>query len=93
MALEFICSNEIIMSKKIEIPKSANHYKLKSGKIKFFYVNSLSKELKEIPIRAKTVAFDNYSKRSYWIEYGKPTFYDGGRNVLKYCRGIRLWAR
>ena len=36
MALEFICSNEIECSDKIKIPKNANYYRLKSGKIFFF---------------------------------------------------------
>ncbi|GAH32224.1 unnamed protein product, partial [marine sediment metagenome] len=74
MALEFICSNEIVMSKKIEIPEGANYYKLKSGKIKFFCINSSSKEMKEIPIRAKMMVFIEYSKRTYWIDYGEPSF-------------------
>ncbi|MCK5043376.1 hypothetical protein KAR52_00010 [Candidatus Pacearchaeota archaeon] len=93
MALEFICSNEIILSKEIEIPRSANHYKLKSGKIKFFYVNSFFKEMREIPIRARTMVFDDFLKTSYLIDYGEPAFYDEERNILKYCKGIRLWTK
>jgi len=95
MALEFICSNEIVPFKKINIPieKGANFYKLKSGKIKFFYVNPLpGGKMKEIPIRAKVLSFDVYEKHAFNTYYGEPTFYDKEGNILKSCNGIKLWT-
>lgn len=95
MALEFICSNEIICRKKIVIPVNmgANFYKLKSGKIKFFYTDSLPmQKMKEIPVRSIEVSFQDYRKGMYSITYGEPTFYNAEGNILKDCNGIKLWA-
>jgi len=95
MALEFICSNEIVPFKKIKIPREdgANSYGLQSGKIKFFYVNPcIGEKMKELPLKATEVSFDSFKRNSYNIYYGELTFYDKEGNILKSCNGIRLWT-
>ena len=86
MVLEYICSNGILKGKKINIPREATHYKIKSEKIKFFYFNERENfqipGVKKLPFRAIEVEF-NLEKHFSTIEYGNPIFYDSNSIILK----------
>lgn len=78
MALEFICSIEIEKGKKINIPttpKRPNCYRLKSGKINFFYINpSIDSKSKPIPDKAKIFFFTDMVKAQSHVDYYGPFF-------------------
>ncbi len=74
MALEFICDETLEYRKKIKIPKDANCYTCKSGKIKFFKSNPENR-FNKIPESAKGISFEVEFNR-YNINYGEPTFYN-----------------
>ena len=94
MALEHICSERIIQGKKISLPEGACIYRIKSGFVRIFGANPSALEgEKKIPERARKMSFDEYEKHALNTYYGKPTFYDEEENILKYCNGIRLWAK
>lgn len=93
MALEFICSNQIVKGNKIKVPEGATHYKGKSWKVKFFYYNSSEENgeihgFKLIPFRAKVMCFNSEGNK-YTIEYGEPDFFNAyGTNILKAWKGL-----
>ena len=88
MALEFICSENIIRDEKISIPqnsrfKRANCFRTVSGKIKFFVSNpTIVAKMKEIPKEATEMSFDEYEKHAYNTFYGVPTFYNSQGNII-----------
>lgn len=93
MALIHICSEIIICEEKIRIPKEdgANSYDLKSGEIRFFYINpQLNK--KELPLQAIEMSFNEYEKHFHNVNYGEPAFYNEEGSILKDCNNIRLWT-
>lgn len=82
MALEFLCSNEISMGRKIFVPEGANFYSIRSDVIRFFKVNPTpSKSMREIPSGTDSVSFEDYRKFACWTHYGEPSFYNK-ENVL-----------
>ena len=83
MALDFICSVEIVRGKKIEIPEGANCNKPKSNKLRFFNANpDLPGNANLHPNGAVSLEFKDYEKHAYNIYYGKPTYYDSKGNIL-----------
>lgn len=88
MALEFICSQNILKGEKIPIPRNysrnANCFRKSSGKIKFFKSNPAFCEKTEIiPEQAVEISFENYEEHKHHIVYGNPSFYDSQRNVIR----------
>ncbi|MGV8152037.1 MAG: hypothetical protein ACP5OG_03075 [Candidatus Nanoarchaeia archaeon] len=80
MSLDFICSCEIINNEQINIPKSANCYKLSSGNILFFKTNPEARFCK-IPLYASSISFD-MQKHKFNINYGKPVYrYSNGYDL------------
>lgn len=81
MALEFICAEIIMHGKRIKIPRGADCYRCKSGKIKFFKANQVNGE-KVIPRGAEYISF-SMERNAFNIGYGSPSFYWSGGNDLK----------
>ena len=77
MALEFICSDMIMKGKRISVPEGSNCYRLKSGKINFFYANpTIEGKTKEISNDFNEISFDYYFPHGdRHIDYGEPCFY------------------
>ncbi len=97
MALEFICSNEIIEGKKIALPggplngktlKYMIHREIDSEKreIAFFYANNKENDFAlntwNAPKRARKMEFSIYRKHGQNILQA-PVFYDDKGEILK----------
>lgn len=88
MALELLCSNEIMKGNKIILPRDANLYKMdfSNNKIDFYYSNPGKNCLKlntwEIPLNAREIEFDVRSDKigGYIVI---PMFYHANGNLLK----------
>jgi len=88
MALELLCSNEIMKGNKIILPRVANMYKMNfsKNKIDFYYSNpeknSLELNTWKIPLNAREIEFDAKTDRiGGFIVI--PRFYDVNGNLLK----------
>ena len=76
MALEFICSKDIVQGEMISVPSRANCFRTKSGQIRFFRANpSLDKKTQGIYENVKEISFEQFERHAYNIDYGEPTFY------------------
>jgi len=88
MALELLCSNEIMKGNKIILPRGANLYKMdfSNNKIDFCYSNPgkncLELNTWKIPLNAREIEFDARSDKigGYIVI---PMFYDANGNLLK----------
>lgn len=83
MALEHIFNQSIEGFLQIGIPNSANAYRLKSGKIKFFKANPhLPVGKNPIPFGAVAVSFPYYRKHQKHVFYGEAWFYDCDGRII-----------
>jgi hypothetical protein len=83
MALEYICSVEIVKGEKIPIPADANYYRAESKKIRFYRVNPAPAiNLKLISEGVRSISFNDYERHMCNIYYGDPTFYNESGQVL-----------